>query len=96
MGFFKRMLKRWFEGPFDVLAFGLTILALSIPGVVMIFVRSDVFAATKYFAVARDAAIVWGVSTFVIGAVLVFWGVRAYATPGTIIYHITHPRLFPR
>jgi hypothetical protein len=96
MSLIVRLAKRCFQGPFEVLTFGLTIFAMSIPGVIMIFVRNDVFSSTTYFSIVRDAGIVWALTTFVIGAALVFWGARTYAYPGTIIYHITHPRLFPR
>jgi hypothetical protein len=92
----KRILKRIFTGPFEILTFGLTILALSIPSIIMIFIRRDVLAETPYFSFVRGSAIVWGLGTFIVGAVLVFLGARSYAAPGTIIYHITHPRLFPR
>jgi len=96
MSFIARALKRCFEGPFEVLTFGLTILALSIPGIIMIFVRNDVFSTTAYFSLLRGAAIAWAATTFVIGSALVFWGARSYASPGTVVYYITHPRLFPR
>lgn len=87
----QKILIKYFPSPYERFATGGALLVLTLPGLGMIFIRHDAIYLNAYGDL-RTLAMLLECASFLLGAALIFWGVRDAAPAGTLAFRLTHFR----
>ena len=91
MTWMKSPFTRYERGDFLPIIIGCVLLFLSLPALIMLLVGPDQGSGV----LAVPLLVLFGIGS-TLGAVFLWFGIRLCSPPGSLIYRLTHIRIFPR
>jgi len=89
----KRRFRYYFPHSFEMFIFGSVMLIVSFPGIGMIFFdREGIFP--NLMEGLYLIGVTWGCISLFIGLFFIVFGLREVCSPGTVVYRLTHLRVF--